>query len=112
MRPVLSVSGVRRCPAGATPPVGFEGAGVRSRPVTLGGPQMNSRSWARRLAGAAGAALALAATTVAIDAAPAAAIDAGGPVVVDRSTGWDSAPYKPMDAFCPDNTELIGTGAT
>jgi|SoiMethySBSTD1v2_1073268.scaffolds.fasta_scaffold05759_10 hypothetical protein len=73
---------------------------------------MNSRSWARRLAGAAGAALALAATTVAIDAAPAAAIDAGGPVVVDRSTGWDSAPYKPMDAFCPDNTELIGTGAT
>jgi hypothetical protein len=73
---------------------------------------MNSRSWARRLAGAAGAALALAATTVAIDAAPAAAIDAGGPVVVDRSTGWDSDPYKDKEAYCPDNTELIGTGAS
>lgn len=73
---------------------------------------MNSRSWARRLAGAAGAALALVAMTTVIDTTPASAIDAGGPVVVDRSTGWDSDPYKPMDAFCPDNTELIGTGAT
>jgi hypothetical protein len=74
---------------------------------------MKTRTWARRLAGATGAALAVAAMTVAIDVAPAYAIDAGGPVVVDASTGWGTTPdYKGQAAYCPDNTELIGTGAT
>jgi hypothetical protein len=74
---------------------------------------MNTRTWARRLAGATGAALAVVAVTVAIDVAPAYAIDAGGPVVVDGSTGWGTTPdWKGKNVYCPDNTELIGTGAS
>jgi len=74
---------------------------------------MKTRTWARRLAGATAAALAVVALTVAIDVAPAYAIGAGGPVVVDESTARSSTPdYKGKNAYCPDNTELIGTGAS
>ncbi|GAB3848877.1 hypothetical protein ACFPIJ_58105 [Dactylosporangium cerinum] len=44
-------------------------------------------------------------------AGPAQAVDAGGPVIVDRSTSWNSDDYKTKEAYCPDNTYVIGTGA-
>jgi hypothetical protein len=74
---------------------------------------MNTRTWVRRLAGATGAALTVVAGSFVLNAAPAYAIDPGGPVIVDQSTGWSTTPdYKGKAAYCPDNTELIGTGAT
>ena len=75
------------------------------------GVPMKARNWRRRILGIVALSLAAAAVST-TSAGPASAIDADTPVIVNESTGWGTGQNKDQEAYCPDGTNVIGTGAT